>query len=81
MRIERVVEIEYPGLDVAETTRGEAGRFGTTLLFLETYGRCRLVAEIDDRKAGGIQPSRRTILVVGNFEAPIAGAKRNRAAP
>jgi len=48
------------------------------LLVLETHDRCWLVAKIDDRKAGRIQAPRGAVLVIGQLEATIARAKRER---
>ena len=71
MRIERVVEIEHPGFDVAEAARRFFPGEGQ-LLFLEADGRCRLFAHIDDGKTGGIQTASRAVLMVGKFEAAVA---------
>src|SRR5690606_35159264 len=48
--------------------------------FLETHGD-RLAAGFDEREAGGIQATRDTVLLVGQFEFSVAGTKCNLAAP
>src|SRR5581483_8076772 len=54
---------------------------GTALLVLEAHDRCRLVSQIDDRKSGGIQAARRTVLGGRKLEAAVTRPQGEGAAP
>src|SRR5664279_5710893 len=56
-------------------------RFPAPLRFLKAHDGRGLDADVNEGKPGGIQTSRRAVLVVGELKLAVARAKWNRAAP
>src|SRR3974390_1330849 len=64
MRIERVVEIEHPGLDLLKSTRCGAAFRWNSELFLAPDGGRRLAADINGDEPGGNQGARGAVLMI-----------------
>src|SRR5262249_48390151 len=81
MRIERVVEIEHPRIDVGEAARRRVTNRCRHPSLPESDRGARAPGKIDGGKAGGIQSLAGAILVLAELELDVAGAQLRAAAP
>ena len=95
MRIERVVEIEHPGLDMAEGARGGAravrvmggvhtGLDGSRLrmcIHPKPHRRALSAGHVDHRETACGEPLRGAVLLLADLESHFAGAQLRRPAP